>query len=108
MSIIKMPKDPISSPRLKMSLEFNFSTNDALWWRCHVHAFHYLGEVPKQMLCDTLKTAMLNRRTDGIIQWHPRYLDLVDYCFAPRACQSCRAQTKGKVNNFVRYVRGNF
>lgn len=92
-----------------MYLEFTVSTIEAWWLRCHIHAFHYLGGVPKQTLHDNLKTAVLNRRADGSIYWHPRYLDFADYYgFTPRACQPYRAQTKGKVENGVRYVRGNF
>jgi len=92
-----------------MYLEFTVSTIEAWWLRCHVHAFHYLGGVPKEMLHDNLKTAVLERRADGSICWHPRYLDFADYYgFAPRACQPYRAQTKGKVESGVRYVRGNF
>lgn len=92
-----------------MYLEFTVSTNEALWLRCHLRAFHYLGGVPKQILHDNLKTAVLSRRPDGTIHWHPRYLDFADYYgFTPRPCQPYRAQTKGKVERSVRYVRGNF
>lgn len=36
-------------------------------------------------------------------------LDLAKrYCFLPRLCQPYRAQTKGKVERFHRYLRDNF
>jgi transposase len=89
-------------------LEFTVSTDAAWWLRCHVHAFHYFGGVPRVVLHDNLKTAVLER-ADGTIHWNPRYLDFADYYgFTPRACQPYRAQTKGKVESGVRYVRGNF
>lgn len=92
-----------------MYLEFTVSTDEASWLRCHVHAFHYLGGIPKKILHDNLKTAVLGRREDGSIHWHPRYLDFADYYgFTPRPCQPYRAQTKGKVERSVGYVRGNF
>jgi hypothetical protein len=44
-----------------------------------------------------------------MIHWHPRYLDFAhSYGFTPRACQPYRAQTKGKVESGIRYIRGNF
>ena len=89
-------------------LEFTVSADAAWWLRCHVHAFHYFGGVPRVVLHDNLKTAVLER-IEGRIHWNPRYLDFADYYgFAPRACQPYRAQTKGKVESGVRYVRGNF
>jgi transposase len=92
-----------------MYLEFTVSADMAMWLRAHVHAFHYLGGVTQEVLHDNLKTAVLSRNRDGTVRWHPRYLDFADYYgFTPRACQPYRAQTKGKVENAIRYVRGNF
>lgn len=92
-----------------MYIEFTVSM-DATWWlRCHQHAFHYFGGVPREVLHDNLKTAVLERTADGIVHWHPRYLDFARYYgFSPHACQPYRAQTKGKVESGVKYVRGNF
>jgi len=90
-------------------LEFTVSADAAWWLRCHVHAFHYFGGVPGVVLHDNVKTAVLEREADGTIHWNPRYLDFADYYgFSPRACRPYRAQTKGKVESGIRYVRGNF
>jgi len=92
-----------------MYLEFTVSADIAWWLRCHLHAFHFLGGIPREILHDNLKTAVLSRTTDGVIHWHPRYLDFAHYYgFTPRACQPYRAQTKGKVESGIRYIRGNF
>jgi transposase len=92
-----------------MYLEFTVSTDAAWWLRCHVHAFHYFGGVPSVVLHDNVKTAVLEREADGTVHWNPRYLDFADYYgFSPRACRPYRAQTKGKVESGIRYVRGNF
>lgn len=92
-----------------MYLEFTVSADIAWWLRCHLHAFHYLGGLPQEILHDNLKTAVLSRTADGHIHWHPRYLDFAQYYgFRPRACQPYRAQTKGKVESGIRYLRGNF
>jgi transposase len=90
-------------------LEFTISADAAWWLRCHVHAFRYFGGVPRVVLHDNLKTAVLERGAEGTIRWNPRYLDFGDYYgFAPQACRPYRAQTKGKVESGIRYVRGNF
>jgi transposase len=90
-------------------VEFTVSADAAWWLRCHVHAFRYINGVPRVVLHDNLKTAVLDRQADGRIVWNARYLDFADYYgFSPRACRPYRAQTKGKVESGVRYVRGNF
>jgi transposase len=92
-----------------MYLEFTVSTKMPWWLRCHVHAFHYLGGVAREILHDNVKTAVVKRPGEGGIRWHQRYLDFADYYgFTPRACQPYRAQTKGKVESGVSYVRRNF
>jgi transposase len=92
-----------------MYLEFTVSADSAWFLRCHLHAFHYFGGTPREVLHDNLKTAVVARGMDGTIHWHPPYLDFARYYgFTPRACQPYRAQTKGKVESGIRYVRGNF
>ncbi len=92
-----------------MYVEFTVSADAAWWLRGHVHAFRYFGGVPREVLHDNLKTAVLERGPDGAVHWNPRYLDFADYYgFSPRACRPYRAQTKGKVESAIRYVRGNF
>lgn len=92
-----------------MYVEFTTTMDTATWLRCHVHAWHYLGGVPRVVLHDNLKTAVLERGAEGSVHWNPRYLDLADYYgFSLRACQPYRAQTKGKVESGIRYLRGNF
>ena len=81
-----------------MYLEFTTSTEVTTWLRCHQHAFEYFGGVPREILHDTLKTAVLSRGAGGKIQWSPRYLDFaLDYGVSPHPCNPYRAQTKGKV-----------
>ena len=92
-----------------MYIEFTTSA-DATWWlRCHSHAFEYFGGVPKTVLHDNLKTAVVSRDADGTVHFNERYLDFAGYYgFTPKACRPYRAQTKGKVEAGVRYVRINF
>jgi transposase len=86
------------------------TSSDTTWFiRCHLHAFAYLGGVPKRLLYDNLKSVVERRDADGAIHWNPRFLDFADIAgFSPQACKPYRPQTKGKVENGVKYVRGNF
>jgi transposase len=92
-----------------MYVEFTTSADEGWFLRCHLHAFHYFGGIPDEVLHDNLKTAVLRRDADGTIHWHPRYLDFAHYYgFTPHACQPYRAQTKGKVESGIRYLRSSF
>ncbi len=51
---------------------------------CLIHAFHYVGGVTATLLTDNMKTVVL-ARSDGAIQWNPRFLDFASYYgFLPR------------------------
>lgn len=90
-------------------LEFTVSLTSAVFLRCHVHAFHALGGIPRRILYDNLKSVVLDRDPDGAIHWNPTFLDFAAYYgFAPAACRPYRAQTKGKVERGIGYVRTSF
>jgi transposase len=87
---------------------FSVSCDWVAFLRGHQAAFAYFDGIPRTVLHDNLKSAVLHRR-GGQPQFHPRYLDFADYHgFTPKACQPYRAQTKGKVERAVQYLRGNF
>lgn len=78
---------------------------------CHHDLFETLGGVPREILYDNAKTIVDTRDAyaQGEHRWHPGMLDLAKrYGFMPRLCRPYRAQTKGKVERFHRYLRGNF
>ena len=90
-------------------VEFTVRQDMETFLRCHVHAFHYFGGVPAELLYDNLKTAVDHRLADGTIVWNTRFRDFADYYgFVPRACRPYRAQTKGKVERGIGYLKGNF
>ena len=90
-------------------LRFTVSLDSTWFIRCHLHAFAYLGGVPKRLLYDNLKSVVLWRDAEEVVHWNPRFLDFADVAgFSPQACKPYRPQTKGKVENGVKYVRGNF
>jgi len=92
-----------------MYIEFTVSGTTDWFIRCHQHAFEYFGGVPREVLHDNLKNAVISRDRQGRIVWNERYLDFATYSgFTPRACRPYRAQTKGKVERGIGYVRQNF
>jgi transposase len=77
--------------------------------RMHEEAFRQLGGVPEEILYDRMKTVWLGTDDRGEIVWHPVFLDFARYWgFTPRLCRPYRAQTKGKIESGVKYVRRNF
>lgn len=74
----------------------------------HAQAFAFFGGVPRTLLYDNLKTAVLERR-DTAIRFHPRLLALADhYGFAPRPVAPYRGNEKGRVERAVRYLRSSY
>jgi transposase len=74
----------------------------------HVRAFDRLGGVPRVLLYDNLKSAVLERAGDAI-RFHPTLLALAaHYRFAPRPCAPARGNEKGRVERAIRYLRESF
>lgn len=77
--------------------------------RLHEAAFQQLGGVPAEILYDRMRTVWEGTDERGEIVWNPALLDFARYWgYRPRLCRPYRAQTKGKVESGVKYVRRNF
>lgn len=77
--------------------------------KMHEEAFRQLGGVPEEILYDRMKTVWVEIDERGEVVWNPVFLDFARYWgFTPRLCRPYRAQTKGKVESGVKYVRRNF
>lgn len=77
--------------------------------RMHEAAFQQWGGVPEEILYDRMKTVWTGTDERGEIVWNAVFLDFARYWgFTPRLCRPYRAQTKGKVESGVKYVRRNF
>jgi len=73
----------------------------------HEQAFAYFGGHTKEHLYDRPRTVC--RPGDGGTIWNPTFHAFAQYWgFTPRLCQPYRAQTKGKVESGVKYVKRNF
>ena len=77
----------------------------------HENAFLSFGGTPREVLYDNMRTVVLERHGYGLgrHRFHPGFLDFARHCdFRPRLCAPYRAQTKGKVERFIRYLRHSF
>lgn len=76
--------------------------------RGHVEAFNHWQGLPKILLYDNLKSAVLSRQGDTI-QFHPTLLELsAHYLFEPRPVAVARGNEKGRVERAIRYIRSSF
>jgi transposase len=76
--------------------------------RGHVEAFETWPGVPRTLVYDNLRSAVLERAGTAI-RFHPRLLELAGhYHFAPRPCTPARANEKGKVERQIQYLRHAF
>lgn len=73
----------------------------------HIEAFEALGGVPRKMLYDNMKTAVIERDGDAV-RYHPALLALAGhYGFEPIACRPYRPNEKGSVERRVRDLRSS-
>ena len=76
--------------------------------RGHVAAFEAWQGVPRVLLYDNLKSAVLERRGDAI-RFHPTLLGFAGhYRYEPRPVAVARGNEKGRVERAIRYVRDAF
>jgi transposase len=77
--------------------------------RCHLAAFQALGGMPREILYDRMKTAVIDEDAEGRAIFNKTLVDLAaHFGFSPRACKPYRAKTKGKVERPFRYIRQDF
>ena len=76
--------------------------------RGHAAAFEAWQGVPRVLLYDNLKSAVLERRGDAI-RFHPTLLGFAGhYRYEPRPVAVARGNEKGRVERAIRYVRDSF
>lgn len=76
--------------------------------RGHVEAFASFQGVPRTLLYDNLRSAVLERRGEAIL-FHPRLLELcAHYHFSPRPVAVARGNEKGRVERQIQYLRTSF
>lgn len=74
----------------------------------HEHAFAHFGGRCAELLYDRMRTVVLGT-TEGRPHWNATFEAFAKHWgFEPRLCRPYRAQTKGKVESGVKYVKRNF
>jgi transposase len=93
----------------RLYLEFTLGEATEHFLACHHSAFAFFGGVPKTLLFDNLKTAVVSHPRGQAPIFNARYLDFAaHYGFTPKACNVRRANEKGRVENGIGYVQKNF
>lgn len=92
----------------RIFLHFSLNAQMDNFLRGHVLAFQAWGGVPRVILSDNLKSAVLERLGDAI-RFNPDYLAFAaHYKFEPRPVAVARGNEKGRVERSIRYIRDNF
>ncbi len=92
----------------RIFLRFYFADGTANFLRGHVEAFEQFQSVPREILYDNLKSAVLER-VGSAIRFNPDLLALAaHYRFAPKPVPVARANEKGRVERAINYVRSSF
>ncbi len=87
---------------------FCLNQHTSTFLRCHELAFEYFSGVPRIILYDNLKSAVIARRGNGI-RLNEDLLNFSGfYCFEPRPCHPFRGNEKGRVERSIRFLRENY
>lgn len=92
----------------RIFLRFFYGAQMENFHRGHVAAFSAFGGVPREILYDNLKSAVLER-IDDAIRFHPQHLALAGhYRFKPKPVGVYRGNEKGRVERAIQYIRRSF
>ena len=89
-------------------LRFFLGASMPFFLRGHVDALAFFGGVPRVLLYDNLKSAVLERHGDTV-RFNPKLLELAShYRFEARPVAVARGNEKGRVERAIRYVGDAF
>lgn len=92
-----------------MYVEFTVSQKMEHFLGCHQRAFEFFRTVPKEIMVDNLKSAVLRRFVGQDPVLNPKYKDFAEYYgFKIKPCAPRKGNEKGQVENGVGYVKKNF
>ena len=92
----------------KIYLHFYLNARMESFLDGHEQAFKVFSGVPRVLLYDNLRSAVLERQGDAI-RFNPTLLSFAaHYRFEPRPVAVARGNEKGRVERSIRYVRDNF
>jgi transposase len=91
-----------------LTVVFTFSQTLEAFLRCHEQAFAFVGGVPRDCWYDNAPTVVAERR-GRLVRFHPRFLAYAGHHgFRPVACNVGKGHEKGRVEDAIKYLRGNF
>ncbi len=78
--------------------------------KMHLNAFEYFGGFTDTILYDNMKQVVLERKANTQeSHFNEKFMDFADYYgIIIRLCYPYRPQTKGKIENTIKYLRYNF
>jgi len=89
-------------------VRFTTSQDMLNFLECHQEALQYIGGVPEEILYDNCKT-VVSSRVGTVIAFNRDLLRFANrYEFYARACWVSDPESKGKVENQIGYVKGDF
>lgn len=90
--------------------EFTLQIDIPTLIQCHLNAFRYFGGYPKEILYDNMKQVVIDRKPiSSDSTWNSKFRDFFEHFgFVPRLCRPYRPQTKGKIENVVKFVKKDF
>jgi transposase len=89
-------------------VEIVFDQKMETWISCHRKAFQSFAGVPKEIVVDNLKAAVIKTGLDDTILSEPYRQMARHYGFLIHPCRPRTPEHKGKVENGVHYVKRNF
>jgi len=91
-----------------LTVVFTFSQTLEAFLRCHEQAWAFVGGCTRDAWYDNLATAVAERH-GRLVRFHPRFLAYAGHHgFRPVACNVGRGNEKGRVEDAIKFLRGNF
>jgi transposase len=87
---------------------FVFDQKIATWLACHREAFAHFGGVPRKIVVDNLKAAIVKAVLHEPVAQRSYREFAMHYDFLISPCRPRAPRHKGKVESGVKYVKGNF
>jgi transposase len=92
-----------------LTVRFTLSQAMEQFLDCHQRAFQFFGGVPRKVMVDNLKSAVLQRTVGQAPVFNRRYADFArHYGFTITPCNVRKGNEKGRVESGVGYVKKNF
>lgn len=88
--------------------ELVFNQQASTFFLCHVHAFEYFGGVPHKIVCDNLKSAVIQASLQEPLVNKSYQMLAEHYGFLISANKPATPQHKGGVEKDIDYVKRNF